>query len=68
MTQLEWKEWNQAAIKGTVSDEENPIFIFGLTSNRMLAEILSGAIDIVEVAKQTLKCRGFNEKGKWVGF
>lgn len=50
------------------NDENNPDYIFSLTSNELLGAIVRGEIDTVELAKKTLENRGYDENGNWVGF
>lgn len=61
-------DWKAAAILGFIPDEENPIFIFNSATKEMLVDILSGGIDVKELARFELKSRGLNEEGKFVGF
>ncbi len=61
-------DWKAAAILGFIPDEENPIFIFNSATKEMLVDILSGGIDVKELARFELKSRGMNEEGKFVGF
>ena len=49
-------------------DEKNPEFLFNLTDNELLGMIVRGEIDPVEIAKQTLANRGYNDRNEWVGF
>ncbi len=50
------------------SDDENPIYMFGLTSNALLIGIIKGEIDPVELAKRQLAGRGFGLDNTWIGF
>lgn len=50
------------------SDEQNPDYMFSLTSNDLLGAIVRGEIDVIELAKKTLSNRGFDENGIWIGF
>lgn len=50
------------------SEDNNPEYIFSLTSNELLGAIVRGEIDPVMFAKKTLANRGFDENGKWIGF
>lgn len=68
MTRKEMTTWNEKANFGTIADELNPAFIFSGISSSLLADIIAGKIDAVEIAKRTLENRGQNEAGKWVGF
>jgi hypothetical protein len=49
-------------------DDENPIYIFSLTSSRLLSEAIKGEFDLLYLAKRELANRGQDENGKWVGF
>ena len=68
MTDAQFKAYNEAAKNGTLSDDENPIFAFSQISSAMLADILSGKLDAMDLARRELAARGQNEKGIWVGF
>ncbi len=68
MTEEQYKEYNQAALNGTIKDEENPIFVFSMTSTKLLTEMLAGKYDIESMMKKELKNRGLNEKGEYIGF
>lgn len=50
------------------SDDQNPDYLFSLTSNDLLGAIVRGEIDPIELAKKTLENRGYDENNKWVGF
>lgn len=50
------------------SDDQNPDFIFSTTSIDLLGAIVRGEIDILELAKETLANRGYDENGFWIGF
>lgn len=68
MTEQEFKEYNQAALKGTLKDELNPIFIFSMTSTSLLVDMLSNRLGPKALIRQELKNRGLDETGKYVGF
>ncbi len=69
MDRKEFAELNDAAVKGTISDEMNPIFIFESSlPTELLSMIAKGQIDVVELAKRQLENRGLNLNGKFVGF
>ncbi len=59
---------NAASMDGTLHDELNPLFIFGMTHNDLLLAIATGKIDAVQLAKEQLAGRGFGKTGTWVGF
>lgn len=61
-------EWNRSAIRGQIPDDENPIFIFHQTSTDLLVDMLSGKINVKALIKHQLKCRGFDQTGRFVGF
>lgn len=61
-------EWKAAAQLGLIPDDENPLFLFSLTNKEILVQILSGAIDVQQLVKFELECRGLNEQGTFVGF
>lgn len=64
----EFEALENAAVLGTIKDDENPVFILTMTSNNLLAQIIKGEIDIKALAEYTLQNRGYNLEGKWVGF
>ena len=68
MTRTEFKQYSTKADSGEISDEMNPIFILRGTSTALLTRILTGEIDLKELAKRELENRGLNAAGKWVGF
>lgn len=53
------KELNNAAVAGTISDSENPIFIFNQTSTSLLKQMVSGEIDPMQIILLELKNRGY---------
>lgn len=63
MTDSQWDYYQQAAKRGTVKDELNPVFIFGMTHNELLVKIASGELDAKDLAKRELAARGFDVKG-----
>lgn len=68
VTKEQIKGWNDAAINGTMPDEENPIFAFGMTSTKLLVKFLSGELDAVTMMRHELRNRGLNDQGIYVGF
>ncbi len=50
------------------SDEENPAFIFSMTSNKVLSDAIKGEFDLVYMVRRELANRGMDSDGKWVGF
>ncbi|OFY95965.1 MAG: hypothetical protein A3K10_03655 [Bacteroidetes bacterium RIFCSPLOWO2_12_FULL_31_6] len=49
-------------------DDENPGFIFSLTSTKVLVEALKGDFDIIYLVRRELANRGQDSQGRWVGF
>lgn len=49
-------------------DDENPSFIFSLTSNQLLSEAIKGDFDLVYLVRRELANRGLDSNGRWVGF
>jgi len=49
-------------------DDDNPAFIFSLTSSKLLAEAIEGDFDLIYLVRRELANRGQDSKGKWVGF
>lgn len=68
ITKEQIKGWNQAAIKGTMPDDENPVFAFSMTSKKLLVKFITGELDAIALMKYQLRCMGFNEQGVYVGF
>jgi len=68
ITKEQIKEWNEAAVQGTMPDDENPIFAFSMTSRKLLVKFISGELDAIQLMKYQLRCMGFDEQGKYVGF
>lgn len=68
MTGQQIKKYEKAAEEGTIPDDENPLFIFSLTSSKLLAMGIQGEISLMQLAKMQLVARGQNLKGEWVGF
>ncbi|HEX8575771.1 MAG TPA: hypothetical protein VF677_05715 [Flavobacterium sp.] len=50
------------------TDQQDPRYLFSLTSLDLLGAIVKGEIDPVELARKQLENRGYNEDGFWVGF
>jgi hypothetical protein len=48
-------------------DEDNPEYAFQVLSPKVLSMIVTGKVDAVKVAKETLANMGLDAKGKWVG-
>ena len=49
-------------------DDENPSYIFSLTSNRLLSEAIKGDFDLIYLVRKELANRGLDSNGKWIGF
>jgi len=62
------EKYRKAAEEGTIPDNENPLFIFSTTSNKLLVMGLNQEFNFTEMAKHELAARGLNSKGEWVGF
>lgn len=50
------------------NDDNNPSFIFSLTSNQLLSEAIKGDFDLVYLVRRELANRGLDSNGRWVGF
>lgn len=50
------------------SDEKNPDYIFSLTDTSLLVEAMNDHFDLHELARQTLRNRGLDDDGKFIGF
>lgn len=62
------KEWNKAAMKGTIPDNENPIFAFSMTSTKLLVKFVNGELEAIELMRHELKNRGLGDDGSYIGF
>lgn len=51
-----------------MEDELNPNLMFRLTYNELLAQIIKGEIDPVQLAKNELSNRGLDIDGNWIGY
>lgn len=49
-------------------DDDNPSFIFSLTSSKLLADAIEGDFDLIYLVRRELANRGQDSKGKWIGF
>jgi hypothetical protein len=52
---------------GEMRDEDNPEFLFNMTSVKLLLQISNGRLDAVKLAKLALVNRGLDKSGKWIG-
>ena len=69
MTREKFNQLNQAAVKGTIKDNQNPVFAYSSEiSDAVLVAIAKGVVDAQELAKRLLESRGLNIDGQWVGF
>jgi len=51
-----------------MKDDNNPEYMMQTISNVLLGKAIKGEIDLIELAKQELKNRGYNVEDEWVGF
>lgn len=69
MTREKFNQLNQAAVNGTIKDNQNPVFAYSTgISDAVLVAIAKGVVDAQELAKRLLESRGLNIDGQWVGF
>ena len=68
MTRTQFKQHSTKADSGEIKDEMNPIFILTGINTDLLTKVLTGEIDLKELAKRELENRGLNAAGQWVGF
>lgn len=68
MTEDQIEKYRQAAITGSLPDEENSLLLFQGTQTSMLIKIIRNEIDISALIKFELGARGLDENGKWIGF
>lgn len=68
MTPEQIKQYEQAAKDGSVPEEENPLFLFSMTSTNLLVKLLSREFNFITLIRMQLRERGVNDKGQWVGF
>jgi hypothetical protein len=52
----------------SISDQQNPAYLFSLTATDLLLAAVSGMIDPALLARRELANRGLNQDGSWVGF
>lgn len=62
------RQWQNAAILGTMDDNNNPIFAFSMTNTDLLVRFIGGEIDARALMIYELSNRGMNTEGKFVGF
>jgi len=51
-----------------MSDEENPEYLYSTVPTKLVAQIANGKVDANEYAKREMANRGFDKRGKWIGF
>jgi|TARA_Y100000310_G_scaffold69014_1_gene64360 predicted house-cleaning noncanonical NTP pyrophosphatase (MazG superfamily) len=51
-----------------ISDDKNPEYMFNTMDTSLVVGIANKKIDAVKYAKKQLAGRGFDKRGKWVGF
>jgi hypothetical protein len=69
MKTRELNYYKAVASLGLIPDEENPIFLFSMTSKDILLDIISGKIDAVRMARIEMENRGLDiNTGKWFGW
>lgn len=56
------RNWNMQAQTGEIKDEDNPLFIFSLTTNDLLRKIANGELDTAQLALLELESRGLVER------
>lgn len=52
----------------TIPDDLNPAYLLSQFPNDILADILSGNIDVKLLVRDQLASRGMDKEGKWIGF
>lgn len=57
MTRAEYNKFEAKAMAGTLSDDNNPIFILSTCNHAMLIDIASGKINLQDLAKIMLERR-----------
>jgi hypothetical protein len=57
MTRAEYNKLEAKAIAGTLSDDNNPIFILSTCNRAMLVDIANGKINLQDLAKIMLEKR-----------
>ncbi len=50
------------------SDAENPEYLFSTVPTKLVQQIATGKVDANEYAKREMANRGFDKRGKWIGF
>ncbi len=60
--------YKQATKDGSLSNEENPLFLFSTTSTNLLVKLLGKEFNLATLVRMQLRQRGVNDKGQWIGF
>ena len=68
MSEATRKRLEQQLADPNISDSQNPVFIFSMTSTDLLLAAAAGLIDLNQLARKQLANRGLDANGKWVGF
>jgi len=71
LSRMNWEDYlelNRQAEEGMIPDELNPAFLFSTEATDLLVLIAQGKLNAQQLATQTLKARGYNASGEWVGF
>ena len=50
-----------------IPDDENPDYLFSLTHNSLLLDVVNGHVDLQELARKELNARGLDKNGRWIG-
>lgn len=64
----QYQENALAAMRGTISDNLNPNYIFSTVPNELIVKVLSGEVDIRHIARKELSNRGYDAQGHYIGF
>lgn len=69
MTQEQYKNYQTSAEYGLIPDAQNPVFLFSMSSNQVLLDIVNGKLDALQLLRLELFNRGIDEKsGKFIGW
>ena len=55
MTDDDYKEYDVRARNGSIPDSENPIFLFSMTSRKLVCSIVSGELDARDLTRRELE-------------
>lgn len=66
----EYKDGIQEAYEkiNEMRDDENPEFLFAITNTKLVLDIALKKMDVIKIAKEEMIKRGFDKRGKWIGF